>query len=75
MDNLIAQPTERLSDHSHTSLFMLIPSVVFSHNGEIIEKKLQKICRNVPGLEINYAARKDFLQEIEKPRKHLPVQR
>ena len=75
MDNVIAQLTERLSDRSHTSLSMLLPSVMFSHNNEIVEKKLPKIGKNFLGLEINYATRKDFLYEIEKSRKHLPVQR
>ena len=74
MDNLIAQLTERLSDRSHASLFMLLPAVMFSHNDEIIKKKLQEIA-NILGLETNYATRKDFLQEMEKPRKHLPVLR
>ena len=64
MDNLIAQVTERLSDCS-------LPSVMFSHNNETFEEKFD----NFMGLAINYVTRKDFLQELEKPRKHLPVQR
>ena len=75
MDNLIAQLAERLSDRSHASLFMLLPAVMFSHNDEIIKKKLQETANNILGLETNYATRKDFLQEMEKPRKHLPVLR
>ena len=75
MDNLIAQLAERLSDRSHASLFMLLPAVMFSHNDEIIKKKLQETANNILGLETNYATRKDFLQKMEKPRKHLPVLR
>ena len=71
----MAQLTERLSDCSHASIFMPLPSVMFSHNDEIFEKKLRQIGKNILGVEINYATRKDFLQEMEKPRKHLPVQR
>ena len=70
MDNLIPKLTERMSDCSHASLFMLLPFVMFSHNDETYGKKLQEIFL---GLEINYATRKDFLQEVQKPRKHLSV--
>ena len=75
MDNLIAQLTKRLSDRSHASLFMLLPSVMFSHNDEIFEKKVKETGKNFLGSDINYAARKNFLQEIEKLRKRVPVQR
>ena len=75
MDNLIAQLIARVSDRLQTSLFMLLPSLMFSHDDEIFEKILREIGKNFWGFEINYAIRKEFLQEIEKPRKHLPVQR
>ena len=46
MDNLIAQLIERLSDRLQTSLFMLLPSLMFSHDDEIFEKILQEIGKN-----------------------------
>ena len=54
---------------------MLLPSAMFSHNDEIFEKKVQETGKNFLGSDINYAARKNFLQEIEKLRKRVPVQR
>ena len=62
MDYLIAQLIEVLSDRFHTTIFMLLPSIMFSHDDEIFQKKLQEIGKYFGGFEINYAISKEFLQ-------------